>query len=66
MDPFWKIVGVLLFAWVAYDLYAGFTILYDVIYRDQQPRLYWTTLGLWTLLAISCFYSWNEDSDQNE
>lgn len=66
MDNFWKVVGVLLFIWVAYDLYAGFTILYDVIYRDQQPGLYWITIGIWTVLAISCFFSWSSDGEDIE
>ena len=40
MDSLWKVVGVLLLGWVAYDIYAGWTLLYDVIYRQQQPVLF--------------------------
>jgi len=66
MDSFWKVVGVLLLIWVAYDLYAGFTLLYDVIYREQQPAVYWTGIGLWTLLALSCFFSWSDEQENEE
>jgi len=55
---FWKIIGVLLLGWVAYDLYAGYTLLHDIIYRDQEPTLYWIAVAIWAGLGISCFFSW--------
>lgn len=61
MTNFWKVIGVLLLIWVVYDLYAGYTILHEVIYREESPTLYWGGLGLWLVLAISCFYSWESE-----
>jgi len=66
MQNFWYVVGVLLLGWVAFDLYAGYTLLHDVIYRDQNPTLYWTGVGVWFALAVSCFFSWNSDEDDYE
>ncbi len=54
---FWRLVGVVLIAWVVWDLYAGYTILYDVIYRDVDPLMYWIGVGLWAALGMSCFFS---------
>ncbi|MGH0001891.1 hypothetical protein ACQU0X_17625 [Pseudovibrio ascidiaceicola] len=54
---FWRIVGVVLLAWVAWDLYAGYTLLYDVIYRTADPLMYWIGIALWTALGLSCFFS---------
>ena len=54
MGIFWKIVGVALLAWVAYDLYAGYTLAWDVIYRDRDPALYWIVVGVWFALAVYC------------
>ena len=54
---FWRIVGVLLLVWAAWDLYAGYTLLYDVIYRRSDPLMYWLGVGLWTALGLSCFFS---------
>ncbi len=66
MDNFWRVVGVLLLGWVGWDLYAGYTLLHEVIYRDAQPVLYWSGVGVWLLLAISCFFSWNEEAYSDE
>ena len=57
----WKIIGVLLLGWVAYDLYAGYTLIWDVVYRDEDPVTYWIALAVWFALAISCFFSWNSE-----
>lgn len=59
MNTFWKLVGTALLLWVAWDLYAGYTLLTEFIYRDQEPALYWVTLFAWFALAISCFFNWN-------
>ncbi len=58
MFDFWKLVGVALLAWVGYDLYAGLTLAWDVIYRDEDPIAYWGVLSVWLVLAISCFVKW--------
>lgn len=63
MASFWKVIGVLLLIWVVYDLYAGYTILHEVIYIDESPALYWGGLTFWFVLAVSCFFSWEGDED---
>ncbi len=61
MNNIWTYVGIALLAWIGYDLYAGYTLLWDVIYRDQDPASYWTVLGIWFVLAVSCFFPWGND-----
>lgn len=51
MRVFWFTVGVLLLGWV----------IWDVIYKDVEPTKYWICLGTWTVLGISCFFSWGDD-----
>lgn len=63
MRTFWAIIGVLLLAWVAFDLYAGYTFLHDVIYRDSDPLLYWVSITIWLGLGFSCFFSWSSDDE---
>ena len=58
---FWSVVGVLLLAWVAWDLYAGYTLAWDVIYRNASPAAYWVVVAIWTVLGISCFFPWSRD-----
>lgn len=58
MRSFWFTVGVLLLGWVAWDLYAGYTLLWDFVYRETQPGLYWICVSVWAVLGISCFFSW--------
>lgn len=60
MTTFWRIVGVGLLLWAAWDIYFGYTILYDVVYREQDPTLFWATVSGWTILGISCFFSSEE------
>lgn len=60
MKTFWRIIGVGLLLWAAWDIYFGYTFLYDVIYKTQDPTLYWVTIGGWIILGLSCFYS-NEE-----
>lgn len=57
MNFFWYIVGVALLLWVGWDLYAGYTVLHEVFYRDEDPVWYWGLISLWTVLGISCFFS---------
>ncbi len=63
MNNIWTYVGIALLVWVGYDLYAGYTLLWDVIYRDQDPASYWIVLGIWFALAVSCFVPWGRDDD---
>ena len=60
MIMFWRIVGVLLLGWVGWDLYAGYTLLHEFIYREENPVMYWSVLAGWFALAVSCFYSWSD------
>lgn len=53
----WTYVGIGLLAWVGWDLYAGYTMAWEVIYRDENPTAYWITLAVWIGLGISCFFS---------
>ena len=57
MSKFWSVVGVALLVWVAWDLYAGYTLTWKVVYRDATPGTYWSVVTLWALLALSCFFS---------
>jgi len=60
MSNFWRVIGVGLLIWVAWDLYFGYTVLYDVIYKDQEPTLYWVSVTIWLGLGLSCFYTQKE------
>ncbi|MCW8880101.1 MAG: hypothetical protein OQK04_14890 [Kangiellaceae bacterium] len=57
MKNFWRVIGVLLLGWVAWDLYHGYTLLFNFVYRNEEPTLYWVTVGGWLVLALSCFYN---------
>ena len=52
----WQWVGLLLGLWAGYDLLAGYTYTYRKILRSQEPLLYWCVLGLWIVLALSCWF----------
>lgn len=60
MNRFWQIVGVLLLGWAAWDIYAGYTLIWNIIYRDDDPVLYWIAVSAWSILGISCFFHWDE------
>ncbi len=57
---FWYFVGVALLVWVGWDLYAGYTFIWDIVYRETNPVAYWIALVVWTGLGVSCFFSWGE------
>lgn len=61
MQIFWRIIGVLLIGWVIWDLYHGYTFVKSIVYRDEEPTLYWIAVSVWAVLGISCFFSWNND-----
>ena len=61
MVNFWLFVGVALFAWVGWDLYHGYTLLYDVIYKEQDPTMFWVAIAAWSGLALSCFFAQEEE-----
>lgn len=49
-------LGIILLIWVAFDLLTGTVWLHREFTRQQQPVAYWSTLSLWTIVAVSCFY----------
>lgn len=53
----WMIIGALLAVWVLWDLYAGYTMLWGVIYRAENPGQYWLVLLFWASIAVSCFFA---------
>ncbi|WP_172806818.1 hypothetical protein [Endozoicomonas arenosclerae] len=50
------ILGIVLLLWAAWDLYAGSVWLHREFRRDEEPGAYWSTLSLWVIVGISCFY----------
>ena len=50
------VFGIMLLVWVAYDLYAGEVWLHRSFKRKVEPLGYWLTIGLWFLVALSCFF----------
>jgi len=51
----YKLIGLALLAWVIYDFLNGEVYLHRLIYRELEPTLYWSGMGIWTLLALSFF-----------
>ena len=64
MSNLWKVVGVIVLAWVAWDLYWGYTVIWDVVYRSEEPALYWGAVAVWFVLGVSCFFSRSSSKDQ--
>jgi hypothetical protein len=54
--PMTYILGVILLLWVTYDLFRGGVWLHRKFFRAQEPLAYWSTLLLWLLVALSCFF----------
>lgn len=52
----WKLVGIALVIWVAYDLWAGYTYSYRLVLADSEPLHYWLTLVLWAIIAGVTLY----------
>ncbi|WP_305986847.1 hypothetical protein [Roseibium sp. MMSF_3544] len=50
------LLGIALLVWVAYDLVTGKVWLHRAFHRASEPAGYWLTMGLWLLVALSCFY----------
>lgn len=63
MTNIWTYVGIALFAWVGWDLYAGYTMTWEMVYRHEDPVTYWIALAVWTGLAVSCFFSWGDNDE---
>ncbi len=61
MNNIWTYIGLALLAWVGWDLYRGYTLIWDVIYRDTDPTTYWIVIAVWTSLAMSCFFPWGNN-----
>lgn len=57
MKNFWRVVGVIVLAWAAWDLYAGYTFTWRMVYRSTDPGVYWAAMAAWALLGASCFFS---------
>ena len=49
----WQVVGMLLFLWLGWDLYSGKTWLHRAIVRSEEPCLFWMSIGLWSIVALS-------------
>lgn len=60
MRLFWSIIGILLLGWVIWDLYAGYTLIWTLVYRDEEPVLYWSAVSAWAALGLSCFFGWRD------
>lgn len=60
-NSIWSYVGIGLLCWIAYDLYAEYTLAWGIIYRDEDPVLYWVFVSVWAVLGISCFFSWRSE-----
>ncbi|ASP34571.1 hypothetical protein [Labrenzia sp. VG12] len=50
------LLGIALLVWVLYDLVTGKVWLHRAYHRSEEPAGYWLTMGLWFLVALSCFY----------
>ncbi len=50
------ILGILLLLWAGYDLIRGRVWLHREFQRGDEPWAYWSTLSLWLLVALSCFF----------
>ena len=57
LSNIWTYVGIGLLIWVGWDLYAGYTLAWDVIYRDDNPIAYWAIISVWAAIGVSCFFS---------
>lgn len=63
MSNIWTYVGIALLGWVAWDLYAGYTLVWELVYRDENPGLYWAAVGAWAVLGLSCFFPWGSEEE---
>ena len=54
--PWTYVVGILLLAWVAWDLYSGRVWLHRAFDRSSEPGSYWALMTVWLALALSFFY----------
>jgi len=57
MRRVWQVVGIIILAWAAWDLYAGYTFTWRIVDRSTSPVIYWAALGAWVFLGLSCFFS---------
>ena len=51
-----SIIGIILLLWVAWDLFSGKAWLHREFIRANEPGAYWSTMLLWLLVALSCFF----------
>lgn len=52
-----QILGVALVGWVLWDLFTGRVWLHRAYDRSAEPFGYWAGMGLWSLVAASCFWA---------
>lgn len=52
----WFIVGIGLVLWVLWDLWNGYTYLWEPVTRDENPGLYWTVITIWSAAAVTSFF----------
>lgn len=52
-----QILGVALLGWVLWDLFTGRVWLHRAYDRSAEPFGYWAGMGLWSLVAASCFWA---------
>lgn len=50
------IIGILLLLWVVFDLLKGKVWLHREFNRRDEPLAYWSTILLWLVVAVSCFF----------
>lgn len=53
----WQGIGVVLIAWLAWDLTKGDTLLHRRIDCETEPGFYWPLIALWAVIAFSLIAS---------
>ncbi|WP_386032955.1 hypothetical protein [Thalassotalea euphylliae] len=48
-------LGAALLIWWAVDLISGEVYLWQPYRRSEQAGVYWLTMAIWGLVALSCF-----------
>lgn len=47
------VFGVFFLFWSAQGPITGVAFLVEPVYRDENPRLFWTIVGLWFVLSLA-------------
>lgn len=48
-------LGIALIFWFLFDLIRGEAYIWQLYSRDVEPKMYWFTMLIWLLIAMSCF-----------